>query len=165
MLPHELVIVEIMLLGMGATLLSDLWALFLKSAFNFAPSSMCLVGRWLLHMREGVFVHKSIASARQMRHECSAGWIAHYLIGVTFAVAFVAFAGEGWLHRPALPAALLFGVVTSLAPFFIMQPAFGLGAAASRAAHPLQARIRTLMNHAAFGIGLYLCGLLMQRWL
>ena len=165
MLASTLPVVTTILIGLGATLLSDLWALFLKSAFNFAPSSMCLVGRWLLHMREGVFVHKSIASARQMRYECSAGWIAHYLIGVIFAVAFVALAGDGWLHRPTLPAALLFGVVTSLAPFFIMQPAFGLGAAASRAANPLQSRIRTLMNHAAFGISLYVCGLLMQRWL
>jgi hypothetical protein len=45
-----------------------------------------------------------------------------------------------------------------------MQPLFGLGIAASRVANPTQARLRSLMNHAAFGVGLYIFGLLVS-WL
>jgi hypothetical protein len=52
--------------------------------------------------------------------------------------------------------ALLFGIVTVVFPLFIMQPAFGLGIAASKAPNPVQARLRSLMNHVVFGIGLYL---------
>jgi hypothetical protein len=51
--------------------------------------------------------------------------------------------------------ALIFGVVTVGFPFFIMHPSFGLGIAASKAPNPMQARLRSLMNHAAFGVGLY----------
>ena len=86
------------------------------------------------------------------------------MIGITFAIVFVAFVGNNWLQHPTLIPAIIFDVVTVLLPFFIMQPAFGLGFAASKTPNPTQARLRSLMNHAAFGIGLYLFGLLVN-WL
>ena len=61
--------------------------------------------------------------------------------------------------------AIAFGVVTVLAPFCLMQPALGLGFAASKTSNPAQARLRSLMNHIAFGVGLYLFGLLVNEWL
>ena len=86
------------------------------------------------------------------------------MIGIAFAIAFVALVDNNWLHHPTLIPAIVFGVVTVLAPFFIMQPLFGLGFAASKTSNPTQARLRSLMNHTAFGIGLYLFGLLVS-WL
>jgi hypothetical protein len=86
------------------------------------------------------------------------------LIGITFAIACIALVGTNWLQHPTLIPALLFGVVTVLMPFFIMQPAFGLGFAASRTPNPTQSRLRSLMNHTSFGVGLYLFGLLVN-WL
>jgi hypothetical protein len=53
--------------------------------------------------------------------------------------------------------ALLFGVGTVLVPFLVMQPSFGLGIASSKAPNPTAARLRSLMAHAVFGVGLYLC--------
>jgi len=91
------------------------------------------------------------------------GWIAHYLIGITFTIVFVAFVGNNWLQYPKIIPAIIFGVVTVLMPFFIMQPSFGLGLAASKTSNPMQARFRSLINHTAFGIGLYLFGLLINR--
>jgi hypothetical protein len=149
-------------LGLGATLTFDLWALFLKYAFNIPPSNICLVGRWLRYMPEGTFIHSNIASAPQKSAECAVGWIAHYIIGIMFAIAFIALSGNSWLQHPTLIPAIVFGVVTVLLPFFIMQPAFGLGFAASKTSNPMQARLRSLMNHTAFGFGLYLFGLLVS---
>jgi hypothetical protein len=150
------------LIGLGATLTTDLWALFLKRAFKIAEPNYCLVGRWLRTMPEGTFRHSSIASTPQKSAECMVGWIAHYLIGITFAITFVALVGNDWLQRPMLLSALAFGVGTVLMPFSIMQPAFGLGFAASKTPNPAQARFRSLMNHASFGVGLYLFGLLIN---
>ncbi len=150
------------LIGLGATLTTDLWALFLKHVFKITAPNYCLVGRWLRYMPEGTFKHSNIASAPQKSAECTVGWIAHYMIGVTFAVAFLVLVGNNWLQHPMLVPAILFGVVTVLAPFFIMQPAFGLGFAASKTPNPAQARLRSLMNHASFGISLYLFGLLVN---
>jgi hypothetical protein len=151
-------------IGLGATLTFDLWALFLKRAFKITPSNICLVGRWILYMQEGTFKHVNIASSPRKSAECAVGWIAHYLIGTAFAVAFVAFVGNKWLQHPTLIPAIVFGVVTVLAPFLIMQPSFGLGFAASKTPKPTQARLRSLMNHTAFGAGLYLFALLVN-WL
>lgn len=151
-------------IGLGATLATDLWALFLKHTFRIAAPNYCLVGRWLRYMPEGIFRHSSIASVPQKRGECTAGWIAHYMIGITFAVAFAAFVGNDWPQHPTLLPALVFGVATVLMPFFIMQPAFGLGLAASKTSNPTQARLRSLMNHVVFGIGLYLSAWLVH-WL
>lgn len=152
-------LISAILMGLGATLTFDLWALFLKFAFRITPSNICLVGRWLHYMPEGIFQHSNIAATPPKRAECAVGWTAHYLIGVTFALAFVALVGNQWLRQPTPIPALLFGVVTVLAPFFIMQPLMGLGRAASKTSNPAQARIRSLMNHAAFGAGLYLFAL------
>ena len=157
-------IAHAILIGLGATLTTDLWALLLKRAFKIPAPNYCLVGRWLRYMPEGVFTHSNIASTPQKSAECMAGWIAHYLIGITFAITFVALAGNNWLQHPALIPAIVFGVGTVLMPFFIMQPAFGLGFAASKTSSPMQARIRSLMNHTVFGAGLYLFALLVN-WL
>ena len=138
--------------------------LFLKRVFKIAAPNYCLVGRWLRTMPEGTFKHSNIASASQKSAECTVGWIAHYLIGITFATTFVALVGDNWLQHPTLIPAIAFGVITVLMPFLIMQPAFGLGFAASKTSNPTQARLRSLMNHAVFGVGLYLFGLLVN-WL
>lgn len=152
------------LIGLGATLVFDLWALFLKYVFKITPSNICLVGRWLRYMPEGTFIHANIASAPQKPAECTVGWIAHHMIGITFAIVFVALVGNDWLRHPTLMPAIVFGIVTVVAPFFIMQPSFGLGFAASKMPNPIQARLRSLMNHTAFGVGLYLFALLVN-WL
>lgn len=143
--------------GLGATLFMDLCALLLKRAFGTPSANYCLVGRWFRHMPEGTFTHASIANASQKRFECAVGWIAHYIIGVAYALALVAVVAGDWLARPTLLPALLLGIGTVLVPFLVMQPSFGLGIAASKAPSPRQARLRSLMAHVAFGVGLYVC--------
>ena len=152
------------LIGLGATLTFDLWGLFLTHAFKIVPSNICLVGRWLRYMPEGTFKHSSIGVTPPKPAECAVGWTAHYLIGILFATAFVTLAGIGWLQQPTPPPAIGFGIVTGLAPFLVMQPLMGLGLAASKAPSPGLARFRTLMNHSAFGAGLYLSAWLVN-WL
>lgn len=153
------------LVGLGATLTFDFVALFLKHVFKLMPSNICLVGRWLLYMPEGIFKHSNLGSLRPKRAECTVGWIAHYIIGITFAITFVAIVGNNWLAHPTLIPAVVFGVVTVLAPLFIMQPLFGLGFAASKTSNPTQARLRSLLNHTAFGVGLYLFAVLVNGML
>lgn len=154
--------VSALLMGLGATLTFDLWGLLLEYIFKIAPSNFCLVGRWLLYMPDGIFRHSNIGSVPQKTAECTVGWIAHYLIGIAFAITFIAFVGNDWLRRPSLLPAILFGVVTVLAPFFILQPSLGYGFAASGTPNPAQARLRSLLNHLVFGFGLYLFGLLVS---
>jgi hypothetical protein len=135
----------------------DLWALLLKRVFSIPSPNYCLVGRWFCYMPEGTFTHTSIANSSQRHLECAVGWIAHYVTGAIYALMLVAIVSVSWIARPTLLPALLFGVGSVLVPFFIMHPSFGLGVAASRTPNPTQARLRSLMAHAAFGVGLYVC--------
>lgn len=148
-------LLEAVLMGLGATLCLDLWALFLRHGFEIRSLDYCLLGRWVQHMPDGKFFHASIAAASKKSHECGVGWTAHYTIGVVFAAAFVLVAPAGWLDRPTVLPALAFGVATVIVPFFTLQPSFGLGIAASKTPKPNRARFKSLMTHAVFGLGLY----------
>lgn len=146
-------------IGIGATLFMDLWNLFLKRTFNIPSLNYCLLGRWLCHMPGGIFRHASIASAPEKPFECTVGRIAHYTIGVVFALTFVTLVSSDWLVRPTLMPALLYGIGTVVFPFFIMQPSFGLGIAASSTSNPTQARLKSFATHTVFGVGLYVSAL------
>ena len=146
-------------IGIGATLIMDLWNLFLKRMFSFQSLNYCLLGRWFCHMPEGTFRHASIANAPEKPFECTVGRVAHYTIGVVFALVFVALVSGDWLVRPTLMPALLYGIGTVVFPFFIMQPSFGLGIAASRTSNPTQARLKSVATHTVFGVGMYVCAL------
>jgi uncharacterized membrane protein YagU involved in acid resistance len=110
-------------------------------------------------MPGGTLRHASITAAAKKPFECTVGWIAHYTIGVVFALVFVVLTSGDWLARPTLLPALLYGIGTVVFPFFIMQPSLGLGIAASRTPKPTQARLKSLVTHAVFGVGLYVCAL------
>jgi len=144
-------------IGIGATLVMDLWNLFLKRAFSIPSLNYCLLGRWLRHMPGGTFRHTSITAAPQKPFECPVGWIAHYTIGVAFAIMLVVLTSGDWLARPTLPLAILYGIGTVVFPFLVMQPSLGLGVASSRTPNPMQARLKSLATHTVFGVGLYLC--------
>lgn len=156
------IIIKIAIIGIGATITFDLWAQLLKITFKITPSNICMVGRWLLYMPEGIFKHTNITKSQGKKGECAAGWIAHYMIGITLSLIFILIIGSTWLEHPTILPAIVFGIASVTAPLFIMQPAFGFGFAASKTPNPNQARLRSIMNHAAFGIGLYLFALLIK---
>jgi uncharacterized membrane protein YagU involved in acid resistance len=78
---------------------------------------------------------------------------------VVFALVFVLLTSDDWLARPTVLPALIYGIGTVVFPFFIMPPAFGLGMAASRTRNPTQARLKSLVTHLVFGLGLCICAL------
>lgn len=57
----------------------------------------------------------------------------------------------------------LIGVLTVAAPFLLMQPGMGAAIAASKMRKPNVARLRRLMAHSVFGLGLYMAGMFWAR--
>ncbi len=152
-----------LVVGIGATALLDLWTIFQKKVFSAPPPNWCAVGRWVAYLPTGQFSHQSIAKVPSIKGECIIGWLAHYLIGIVFGVTLFLLMGAEWAHQPTLYPALAFGIVTVIFPFFILQPGLGLGIAASKTANPNQARLRSLLNHSIFGIGLYIFALILAK--
>lgn len=150
-------LMHIALVGAGATAVMDGW-LQLSRRLGLPASSFAPVGRWVGHMARGRFVHAAIAKSPPVRGELGLGWLTHYLVGIAFAGLLVALQGIEWLQQPAFLPAFAVGVGTVAFPLFVMQPAMGAGLAASRTPTPLKNGLRSLVNHAVFGAGLYLAG-------
>lgn len=152
-------------LGLGATAVFDLWLLVLKKVLHVPTASFGLIGRWLGHMPRGQFWHAAIARAEPVPHELALGWLLHYAVGLLFAAGLLLWQGAGWLEQPRMGPALVFGMATVLLPLGLMQPALGGGFFARKTATPLKNCLRSLSNHAVFGLGLYLAAWLLQPWL
>jgi hypothetical protein len=151
-------LVRAVLIGTGATALMDIWAMARKRISGVAPPDYALVGRWLGWMARGRFRHESIAATMPLRGERLGGWVAHYLIGVAFASVLLALWGLDWVRHPTLGPALIVGIGSVAAPLLLMQPGMGAGIAARRTPNPRAARLRSLLTHGVFAIGLYLAG-------
>lgn len=149
-------------IGLGATALMDLWQ-FALSRLGQPVSNFNHVGRWIGHMPRGRFRHPAIGRADPIRGEAAIGWLTHYGIGLVFAVLLCLAVPPGWLDQPTPAPALLFGLLSVAAPFLLMQPAMGAGIAAAHTATPARNRLRSLINHAVFGAGLYLSAELARR--
>ncbi|OKP02141.1 DUF2938 domain-containing protein [Xenorhabdus eapokensis] len=154
-------IVYSVLIGAGATVVMDLWAVFIKRCFSIPSLNYSMVGRWIGHIPKGKFIHTNILQAESVKGETGIGWFAHYLIGIIFAGLLLFIYGLDWTRNPTFLPALIIGIVTLIAPFFIMQPGMGMGTAASKTPDPNTARLRSLMAHTSYGIGLYLAALLL----
>ena len=143
------------LIGLGAAALMDAWALFARRAFSIQGLDYALLGRWIGHLPRRRFFHERIASALPIRGERPLGWVAHCSIGITFAFLLLAIWGLDWARSPTLWPAMLVGLGTIVAPWFVMQPGMGAGIAASRTPNPRAARLRNLATHTIYGIGLF----------
>jgi hypothetical protein len=148
-------IAQVVLIGIGATAVMDIWLLGLQR-LGIPTLNFAMIGRWVGHWRRGVWSHAAIAKAAPVRGELALGWLMHYGTGVAFAGLLVGIFGLAWVSRPTLWPALAVGMCTVAAPWLVMQPAMGAGIASSRTPAPGKNRVRSMVNHTVFGIGLYL---------
>lgn len=151
-----------LLLGIGATIFMDVYAVVMKRLFNIPSLDYALLGRWIGSFPKGVFSHPNIMQATPVKNERTLGWLAHYTIGVSFAFVLLLIWGIEWLSTPTLLPALIIGVGTTVFPYFMMQPAFGFGIAGSKTPKPTTVRIKSLMTHTIYGIGLYVAGVVIS---
>ena len=148
-------ITNALLIGIGATIVMDIWGAFLKHALGIVGLNYAFVGRWFGHMLKGKFKHNRISEAPPVKRELFIGWSIHYLTGVIFTFVFLLIVKSTWLVSPTIFPAVLFGIITVVFPYFIMQPCLGLGIAASKTPSPHIARIKSAITHLVFGFGLY----------
>ncbi|MCF2856139.1 DUF2938 domain-containing protein [Pseudoalteromonas sp. SMS1] len=143
-------------LGVGATMLMDVYSFLLKRIFKIQPLDYALVGRWALYLICQLQLrHDSIMQSPKRRGESTLGWVLHYAIGIIFASLFIELSLLLNLSPQCVIWSIAFGTVTVMFPFFVMQPCFGFGVAASKAPSPNLARMKSLAAHAVFGLGIY----------
>ena len=152
---------EVVAVGVIATLAMDLWQQCLQ-AMGIRAGSWGLVGRWVAGFPRGVFVNQQVAAAPRVRGEVAIGWAFHYAVGIAYAALYLATMRLGFGSPPTFISALLFAIALLVAPWFIMQPALGMGFMATCTPNPAAIRAVNVSVHAIFGLGLYL-GVLVWR--
>lgn len=149
-------IIRAIVIGVGATAILDLWIAAGSRFFGIAGPNWAMVGRWVGHMPSGTFTHTNIGQARPVRGELALGWFVHYATGVFYGLLLVALWGIQWLQQPALLPPLILLWVFLIAPYFVMTPAMGGGIAAAKTKHPNVERVKSIVGHSVFGLGMYL---------
>ena len=151
-------LVQTVSIGIGATVVMDVWLLMLKKA-GVPIQNFAMLGRWIGHWPDGQWQHSAIAKASPVKGEVWMGWLTHYAIGVGFAGLLILVCGEGWIASPSPGPAIALGIVTVAAPLLVLQPALGAGIASSKTSAPLRNSLKSLANHSVFGVGLYLAAM------
>ena len=145
-----------LVIGFTATLVMDLWSIFLKKFFEVIPPNWALVGRWVGHWRNGQIFHHDINEATPFLDEKLVGWVFHYFIGVAYALGFVYVAGIDWLNSPTFSPVLFFSVASICGGWFCLHPCMGFGWALAKTENPAIGRLLGLLSHVAFGLGMWL---------
>jgi len=147
--------------GAGATIVIDIWIYALHRAFGSPMTNWSLAGRWFWNLPTGRIFHEDIGRAAPYKHELAVGWSCHYAIGIIYAGIFM-LAMPGWLAEPTLFPAWIFGMITILPGWFLLQPGMGIGWAACKRPNSSQMRCLNILSHSVFAIGLYGMALLIR---
>ncbi|WP_241127557.1 DUF2938 domain-containing protein [Novosphingobium terrae] len=151
------------LTGLGGTAVLDLWALALKRLLGVPGVNWALVGRWIATMRQGRFAHISVAALPPAAGEGAIGWIAHYAIGGAYGLPLLGIWGKGWFRHPTVIPPLIVSWVLLVAPYFIMMPGMGWGLAGAKTPRPNVTRLKSVIGHSVFGLGMFATGLMLAR--
>jgi len=117
---------------------------------------VALVGRWFLGLTRGRLAHADIQASPTLPREAGLGWAFHFLIGGG-GVALIYPAVLLLLDTPSpthpILSSLLFGLVTSVLPWFVLLPAFGWGWFGRRGPHGANAMLASPLSHIPYGLG------------
>lgn len=118
--------------------------------------NVALIGRWFLGLLRGKFAHANILDSKPLPREVKAGWAFHFLIGGGgVALIYPIFFQVTGLAFPAnhLLGGLLFGMATSVLPWFILLPSFVWGIFGWRGPQGSNALLSSTLSHMPYGLG------------
>ena len=124
------------LIGLGATVAMDAWALIQNRLWSLPMPNWAMPGRWFAHLFKGKILHRDIEQTDAVSGELVLGWLFHYGVGVIYGIVFLLMVGSAWLKDPDFLTAWIYAVATIAAGWFVLQPGMGLGWAASNTLTP-----------------------------
>jgi hypothetical protein len=79
-----------------------------------------------------------------------------------YGLLLVAIWGAEWLRQPGIAEPLILALALLVLPYFVMMPGMGMRIAGSRTPKPNVTRLKSVIGHSMFGIGMYLTARLME---
>ncbi|MGR9117514.1 MAG: DUF2938 family protein [Gammaproteobacteria bacterium] len=142
--------------GVVGAVLMDVTETYAAKAGITSGVNIALVGRWFLSLLRGRFTHANILDSKAYTSEVKAGWAFHFLVGGGgVALLYPLFFQVTGLAFPTnhLLGGLLFGLATSLLPWFVLLPSFGWGFFGRRGPQGSNALLASTLSHIPYGFG------------
>src|SRR5215475_6497380 len=114
-----------------------------------------LIGRWIGYLLRGKFRHTDILQTLPLRGELVLGLAAHYSIGIVLTLVYLGLLVVAHA-RPTVLSAILYGMATTVLPWFLMFPSQGMGWLGRNAPDDAHLARVSLFNHIIFGLGIAL---------
>src|SRR5262244_1827600 len=114
-----------------------------------------LIGRWIGYLLRGKYRHTDILHAPPLRGELVWGLAAHYSIGIARTLVYLGLLVVSHATPTAL-SAILYGMATTVFPWFLMFPSQGMGWLGRDAPGDGHLARVSLFNHMIFGLGIAL---------
>jgi hypothetical protein len=154
---NGMMIIEIVLMGVFATLLMDIGEEIIRALFPITKSMEPQhLGRWILNIFSGVFIHDNISTAKHFSFEIPVAISFHYFTGIFLGGIFL------WLRNniKILPSSMYMGFVygwaTIFLPGLIMFPALGFGFFGLGIHNGINNLISIVIAHSFYGFGITL---------
>ncbi|MBK7261092.1 MAG: DUF2938 family protein [Rubrivivax sp.] len=143
--------------GIFGALLMDLTEAAMAKIGIRSGVNIALVGRWCLGLTRGRLAHADIQASPPLPCEAGVGWAFHFLIGgggvALFYPAALLATGAPLPDQPLLDG-LIFGLATSVLPWFVLLPAFGWGWFGRRGPRGANALLASPLSHIPYGLGI-----------
>lgn len=142
--------------GVVGAVLMDVTETYAAKVGITSGVNVALVGRWFLSLLRGQFAHANILDSKAFTREVKAGWAFHFLVGGGgVALIYPLFFKVTGLPFPNnhLFGGLLFGLATSLLPWFVLLPSFGWGLFGRRGPQGSNALLASTLSHIPYGLG------------
>lgn len=115
------------------------------------------IGRWFHGILAGVFMHQDISKTKPIENEERIGQLFHFIIGggavaLLYPVFLYVIGLEASTNHLVLGS--VFGLLTSLFPWFILMPSFGWGVFGSKTPFESKPIISPIISHVPFGFGI-----------
>lgn len=160
-----MIFIEMIMMGIFATYFMDLIGGFLvKRKFIHSFIEPEAVGRWFLYMFKGKFIHKDINKTPALNNEKLWSFVSHYLIGIVLAGIYLFLELKEPIFRDQIWISLIYGIATTVFPWFWLFPSTGLGFLASKSPNKSSILKTSLINHTNFGLGLFIWIVIFHRF-
>ncbi len=142
--------------GIVGAVLMDITETYAAKVGITSGVNIALIGRWFLSLLRGQLRHSNILDSTASSYEVRAGWAFHFLVGGGgVALLYPLFFLLSGLPLPGnhLLGGLLFGLATSVLPWFILLPSFGWGVFGHRGPKDSNALLASTLSHMPYGLG------------
>lgn len=155
-----MIVLQGLLVGFLGNIGMDLGQQLMRIGLKWPITNWGIIGRWAAYLPKGKLIHTDIGESPPVANEMALGWVVHYIVGPVYGIVYLVLVDWVFDGTPGFWWAMGFAIAILVVTWFVVQPGLGAGFAASNTPDPWVTRFHDLGSHVAYGLGLWVGGLL-----